>query len=296
VSIEPTASAQPLISIILPTYNGERFLPDAICSCLAQTWRNIELILVDDGSTHPETLRILSSQTDPRVRVETQKTNLGLPRALNAGFTIAKGEMLTWTSDDNLYRPEALEVMARALDSGDADFVYARATAIDDEGRETGRIVPGPPENLAVDNCIGPCFLYTREVLEKTGPYDPAATLTEDYDYWVRVSKRFRMLRIDDDLYLYRHHRTTLTSVHGGDRVNRKIDETRRRHFAPWRILRADGLKAFVRDDLPTARRLLLGSLLRRPFQADLYRPAAIAALPVWIVRMVVNLKKRFGS
>ncbi|MBN1868221.1 glycosyltransferase [Candidatus Sumerlaeota bacterium] len=296
MSTEPTVPAQPLISIVLPTFNGVRFLQEAIDSCLAQTWRHFELILVDDASTDPETLRILSSQTDPRVRIERQKANLGLPRALNAGFMIAQGDLLTWTSDDNRYRPEALEVLAEALAAGGADFVYARATAIDDDGREMGAIVPEPPENLVLDNCIGPCFLYTREVLEAIGPYDPAATLAEDYEYWVRVARRFRMRRVDRDLYLYRHHATTLTSVHGRGRVKQKIDEVRRRYFPAWRVLRADGLKAFARDDLEAARSLLLGSLLRRPFQTDLYRPAAIAALPACIVRLIVNLKRRFLS
>ena len=288
----PNSSAQPLVSIVLPTYNGERFLQESIDSCLNQTLRDFELILVDDGSQNAETLRILASQTDPRVIVDHQKTNLGLPRALNAGFRIARGRYLTWTSDDNHYRPEAIETMVTFLERGETDFVYARATAIDDEGRIIGEIVPRAPENLVLDNCIGPCFLYTREVMEKTGPYDPSMILTEDYDYWIRVFKRFRMMRIDHDLYLYRHHSTTLTSIHGRDRVQEKIDQARRKHFSAWQVLRADGLRAFARDDRREARQALLSSFLHRPLQTDLLRPLAICLLPQWAVRCVVRFKQ----
>lgn len=285
----PDALEPLLISIVLPTYNGARHLQASIDSCLSQTRRNLELILVDDGSPDPETGVIVERQTDERVRVLRLDKNVGLPSALNEGFRVAKGDFLTWTSDDNLYRPEALEVMAREM-SG-VDFVYAHCSLIDEAGAETGTIVPRGPEYLPLDNCVGACFLYTRRVLEEVGEYDPAMRLTEDYDYWIRVSKRFQMRVIDQNLYSYRHHETTLTSVHGREGVSEMIDKARRKHFAAGDFLMAEGLRAYDRDDRSEARKKLISALFRNPFCGHLYRPLVICLLPRFAVSLLVRIK-----
>jgi len=334
-----TEREQSQISIVLPTYNGTRYLREAIESCLAQTYARVELIIVDDGSTDARTGEILAGAREvggrevegretggreadgsdakaheggacgarpsearaggqrgagPRIRVVSLERNMGLPGALNAGFREARGEWLTWTSDDNLYRPNALEVMARELGRGDADFVYARAAVIDEAGAIVGAIVPRPPKSLILDNCIGPCFLYTREVLRRTGEFDPAMSLVEDYEYWIRVSKRFRMRPIDENLYLYRRHSAALSSVEGRRRVTEMADKARRQHFRPCEILAADGLRAFDRGDLREARGLLLAALARWPWRWDLYRPVAICVLPGFAVRVIVRAKAVF--
>lgn len=291
--------AHSLISIVLPTHNGARYLQDAIDGCLSQTWTNLELILMDDGSTDPAVRAIFDRQKDSRVIQLRLDKNVGLPQALNSGFARAHGSLLTWTSDDNRFRPNALEVMAKALMHTGADFVYARASAVDATGHVTGSIVPKPPDQLAMDNCVGPCFLYRREVRQEIGDYDPNLPLTEDYDYWIRVSRRFRMVPLGENLYLYRRHPGTLTSVQGRLRVDEMIEKTRRKHFKEAEILAAEGLKAFGRDDYAAAAPLLGAALKRTPFRADLYRPAAICLLPASIVEVIVRLKallRRRGS
>jgi glycosyltransferase involved in cell wall biosynthesis len=284
---------KPLVSIILPTFNGERWLQDSIDSCLNQTWRNLELVIVDDGSSNPRTREILDAQSDERVRLLRLGKNGGLPNALNEGHRAARGALLTWTSDDNAYRPHAIERMAEPILRNDADFVYAAAGVVDEEGRLIGAMIPGPPESLILDNRVGGCFLYTREVYEKTGDYDPNFRLAEDYDYWVRVSKRFRMAPMDEDLYLYRLHPGNLTAEHGERRVREVVDRVRALRYSRARLDAADGLRAFHRGDRPTARRLLARALLRRPHDFSLYRPAAIVMAPEWLVGLVVKLKKR---
>ena len=120
---------QPNVSIILPVYNGARYLAQAIDSCLNQTYRNIELIIVDDCSTD-ETPAIVRSYTDPRIRYVRNKTNRRLPQSLNIGFALATGEYLTWTSDDNEFLPHAIETMLKILMEDKAvDFVYSDYTA-----------------------------------------------------------------------------------------------------------------------------------------------------------------------
>jgi hypothetical protein len=80
-----------------------------------------------------------------------------------------------------------------------------------------------PPSDLRHQNSIGGCFLYTREVYEQVGDYQISATLVEDYDYWIRVSKRFRMQRLVEPLYYYRYHDQSLTSRHTREDVTQRF-------------------------------------------------------------------------
>lgn len=204
----------PKISIVLPTYNGSRYLRGAIESCLNQTYRNIELIVVDDGSTDetPEIIRFYA-EADSRVKHIRNRRNLRLPRLLNAGFAAATGEYLTWTSDDNEYLLTALEEMLRFLQANPAaDFVYADMVVLDSK---TGQkmIRPCTHWTLRSENMLGACTLYTRRVWETVGQFNPRFEWVEDYDYWLRVEKRFTMRRLAKVLYLYRNRPGSLTRL-----------------------------------------------------------------------------------
>src|SRR3989338_3726440 len=117
-------TTNPKISIVLPTFNGSKYIRQAIEGCLNQTYRHIELIVVDDCSTD-NTPEIIRSFADPRIKYIRNEKNQRLPRSLNIGFAAATGDYLTWTSDYNQYLPTALEEMLRFLESRpDVDFVY----------------------------------------------------------------------------------------------------------------------------------------------------------------------------
>ncbi len=217
---DPTAT----VSIILPTYNGSRYLRQSIESCLKQTFHNIELIVVDDGSTE-DIEAIVREYDDCRIRVLRHVTNLGLPHALNTGFKHSTGDYLTWTSDDNYYAQNAIEAMLRFLQTyPEIDFVYAdNYLLIEGDGYSNLQIQRNKPvEWLREDNYIGACYLYRRKVYEGTGEFDTRAFLAEDYDYWIRVSRQFRMQRLFTPLYYYRHHKDSLSSKYGRQRVLEK--------------------------------------------------------------------------
>jgi glycosyltransferase involved in cell wall biosynthesis len=208
-------SGRRLVSIVLPTHNGERYLASAIESVLAQTYSEWELLLVDDASTD-RTSEIArgAAAKDGRIRTIRHDTNRKLPSALNTGFEAARGAYLGWTSDDNLYRPEAIETMVRFLDGHEEiGMVYADYSTIDAEGRVTGHVRAFPPECLAYLNAVGPCMLYRRAVLEVVGGYATDVFTAEDYEYWIRVAGRFRIEPLHEDLYLYRFHGDSLTSL-----------------------------------------------------------------------------------
>ncbi len=208
-----TALSSPLVSIVLPTYNRASMLDKALATCLSQTLSNLEVVVVDDGSPDQTQKVVREWQAkDERVLLVTQ-ANAGLPAALNAGFKAARGQYLTWTSDDNAFHADALEIMVQALeDDASVDFVYCDYLAIDENDKVIERVSLPDSDNLATKNVVGACFLYRRRVYESVGDYDTALFLAEDYDYWLRVSKRFRMKHLDACPYNYRLHATSLTS------------------------------------------------------------------------------------
>jgi glycosyltransferase involved in cell wall biosynthesis len=204
----------PLVSIILPTYNGSRYLDQAIQSCLDQTYPHWELIIVDDASTD-ETPACIANylSKDDRIRSTRHETNRKLPTALNTGFSLAKGDYFTWTSDDNCYRPGALKTMVAFLESHPKiDVVYTDYSGIDQTGQVIKQVTIWDPEILLQGNAIGPCFLYRRRVHEKVGGYDEDLFLVEDYSFWLKVSICFQLKPLHQDLYLYRLHPDSLTA------------------------------------------------------------------------------------
>lgn len=206
---------QPLVSIILPTYNGEHYLDQAICSCIDQTYNNWELIIVDDASTDntPDIIEPFRLR-DPRIQLIRHEKNKRLPAALNSGFSVSKGNYLTWTSDDNQYRRDALSEMVSFLENNpETAMVYTDYSIIDSQGEFQQYARVNEPIDLLQYNPIGPCFLYKRAVYEMIGEYDEQLFLAEDYDYWLKVSNHFIMKSFHRDLYIYRNHDKSLTAL-----------------------------------------------------------------------------------
>ena len=204
---------RPLISIVLPIWNGERYLRQSIESCLYQSYDALELVIVDDGSTD-STPAIIEEylKTDRRVRVFSHACNRGLPQALNTGFAAAAGQYLTWTSDDNYYRQHAMARMMEVLENDSkVDFVYSDSIILDSQDRFLEYCTVGEVRELVFTNRVGACFLYRRKVQEVLGKYDEDMFLAEDYDFWLRVSARFRMVPIHEDLYCCHDHQNSLS-------------------------------------------------------------------------------------
>ncbi len=200
------------VSIVLPTHNGEEHLKQAVESCLSQTYQNLELIVVDDGSTDGTPL-IVSVCKDSRLIYVRKDLNLGMPHALNSGFERASGGFFTWTSDDNYYAEDAIENMLEFLVENEGQFVYCDFYRFEESDPQDMKLVRLPDKPvLREHNDIGPCFLYTRKVFEITGSYDDSARLAEDYDYWLRVYARFSMQHLDRPLYYYRSRKGSLSS------------------------------------------------------------------------------------
>ncbi len=202
-----------LVSIILPVYNQESFLPLALESIFSQTYKNIELIVVNDGSTD-RTSDVLEYYHQVHKFTVINQANQGLPKALNTGFDIAVGDYLTWTSSDNKLLPEMISGLAHALDENpDVGLVYADRYIIDQEGNMLGRFdTPEYDRHLLLHlNLINCCFLYRVECARNAGQYDPNFIYSEDWEYWIRLSMQCKMMRIPQVYYEYRIHPRSMT-------------------------------------------------------------------------------------
>ncbi|WP_139491129.1 glycosyltransferase family 2 protein [Brevibacillus dissolubilis] len=228
--IKRVTGYRPLVSVILPVYNHDEFLPGAIESVLRQTYPHLELVIVDDGSDRILLDGIRPYLTDPRVRYVRQEHG-GLPIGLNTGFRFAQGEFLTWTSADNIMGESNIEeLVSGLLDSPTSSLIYADYAIIDSTGQrlrdssfrvhnqydaDTSVILlPEDPAPLTRvhDNFIGPSFMY-RRLMTTIGSYDDSIGV-EDYDYWARGFTFFPLLHfpLPSHLYEYRVHDDSLSA------------------------------------------------------------------------------------
>lgn len=207
----------PKISIVLPTYNGEKYIKLALDSILSQTESDWELIIVNDCSTD-STREIVEdySNRDKRITVINNEVNKKVAASLNIGFKLAKGKYFTWTSDDNLMKPNALlEMLKYFNEHEDVDFVSFGAEIIDEHGEVTGLWKrKTKPYYLICSSNIGACFLYSREIANKIGPYDESLPVADDYDFWCRAALAGNMAYSEEPLYQYRRHGGALSSTH----------------------------------------------------------------------------------
>jgi glycosyltransferase involved in cell wall biosynthesis len=212
-----------MISIILPVYNGEKYLATAIDSIINQTEGDFELIIVNDCSTD-KTVSIVQEYMikDKRINLITNRKNMRLPASLNIGFKSAKGELLTWTSDDNVLYPKMLEKLSNKILEGN-EFVYADMDYIG----PSGEILPNEShigENVWYSNYVGACFMYTRKVYKTIGEYDTTAFLVEDYDYWLRILSKYKFEFINEKLYGYRLHESSLSGSRRNEIAKKRIE------------------------------------------------------------------------
>jgi glycosyltransferase involved in cell wall biosynthesis len=210
------SQGNPQISVVMPTYNQSNYLEKAIQSVLDQTWTDYEFIIVNDGSTD-STKEILDSyqQKHPHLIIIHQD-NKKLPEALNTGFRGANGKYLTWTSSDNIMKREMLSLLNDALNKNpDISMVYSDWELIDENDQVIKKCVTYDYDKYLLMrlNYINCCFLYRRECQETVGLYDDTYRYAEDWEYWLRISKKFKLKHIYGCLYQFRVHKKSLTNA-----------------------------------------------------------------------------------
>lgn len=212
-----------LISVILPVYNGEEYLEQALQSCLNQTYGNFELIIVDDASTD-NSLSIVKKfeNKDNRIKVLLNETNLSLPGSLNVGHKIAKGEFVTWTSDDNILKPDFLSSLHKAITRENCDVVFSDYDIIWADGKLKRKHISGPLPYIILGNIIGASFLYKNKVFWELNGFDVSLFLLEDYHFFLKAALRYKFYHLEKNLYQYRLHKESLTTKIEKDEIYKK--------------------------------------------------------------------------
>ena len=203
---------QPRVSIVIPVYNGANFLREAIDSALAQTYGDLEVLVVNDGSTDGGATDAIAQSYGTRVRYLVQ-ANGGVAAALNAGIRAMTGEYFSWLSHDDLYFPgKVAEQVARLGRAPESAVLFSDYQFIDETGkplgvkRFRGRASAMRVELLTGDPINGCTVLAPRRCLEAIGLFDVALRTIQDYDMWFRMAARFPFVHVPEVLVLSRLH------------------------------------------------------------------------------------------
>ncbi len=200
----------PAVSVVIPAYNHAKFLKGTIQSALAQTWRNYEIIVVDDGSTD-NTRDVVASFSDPRIRYIFQD-NQGLSGARNTGIRAAGGEYLAFLDSDDEFEPEFLHVCVEALTIDRAlGAVHTATRFIDQSSQILPRVeaytLAGEAfkRQLRRGGFFPPVSAMARaECVHEAGLFDTTLTSLEDWDMWLRINQRHPMRSLPQPLVRYR--------------------------------------------------------------------------------------------
>ena len=237
----PVASPSPLVSVCVPTYNGARFLRQCLDSALAQSWRDLEILVVDDGSTD-ESLAIARDygRRDDRVRVAVNPVNLGLVENWNRCVALARGSWIKFLFQDDYLEPTCLSRMLDAA-KGDSALVAARREIVFEPGvsaavrrsyepftaRASLRAFFGPGPRIGADefaahlvrrprlNCIGEptAMMLRRSAFERFGAYNRDFAVLADWELAARVAIHRGLAYVDETLAAFRVHAWSATQT-----------------------------------------------------------------------------------
>lgn len=254
----------PAISIIMPCYNGAQTIRDSISSVQAQTLSDWELIVVDDGSKD-ESADVVRSIDDSRVRLVTQ-SNGGSANARNHGLRQARGRYLAFLDADDTWDPSFLDKMLTALDPHeDAVLAYCGWQNLGVEGGRGNPFIPPDYDPLdRAEVLLGGCrwpihgVLVKRDAVSEVGGFDEGLQASVDYDLWLRIASRGRLILVPEVLAYYQHHE--------GEQITKnKLRVALNHHRAQQKFLH-ENPATVARLGKQRVRELVVGELLHRAY------------------------------
>jgi glycosyltransferase involved in cell wall biosynthesis len=202
---------RPLVSVVIPTRNRAHLLARTVDSVLRQTTQELEVIVVDDGSS--DNSGAVAAATDPRVVVLRNAQSAGVSAARNRGIAAARAEWIAFCDDDDLWAPTKLQEQLTAAGEADTNWAYAGDVNVDDQLR----VLSGgpPPDPASVMSLLprgnplasgGSNVVVRSNILAEVGGFDPALRRTEDWDLWIRIARKGPPACVCQPLVAYRFH------------------------------------------------------------------------------------------
>lgn len=201
------------VSIIIPVYNGSNYLKDAIDSALNQTYENIEIIVVNDGSNDSGKTREVALSYGDKIRY-FEKENGGVSTALNYGIEKMEGEYFSWLSHDDMYYPEKVEKQILELKKYDENTIlYSDFSLVDKKGNKISDIhldnamLTKKPDYAVLRGAIGGItLLIPKKAFDDCGYFDVSMRCVQDYDMWFRLLDKYTFVHMTDILSMTRIH------------------------------------------------------------------------------------------
>lgn len=205
----------PTVSVVIPVYNRARFVGETVTSVLGQTWPEVEIIAVDDGSTDGSRAVLESFGNRVRILQHPGGANRGQSAALNLGLGAARGEYVALLDSDDLWLPDKLSLQVRFLERHpDVGLVYCNGWAVDETGKPLYRIYEaGHEEHSQPERVLKDCYfllpnnaMLRMDVMRRAGPFDETLRAAQDHDMAIRVAEITRLAYLDVDVFRYRRH------------------------------------------------------------------------------------------
>lgn len=217
----------PKVSVIMPAYNAQKYIAEAIDSILNQTFSNFELIIVNDASSD-NTESIITSYRDPRIVYLKNETNLGVAKTLNYGLSVAQGEYIARMDADDISLPTRLEMQCNYLDANPLIAVLGTET----ETFLGNQIISSCgwsshlPSHIKKDlffSCgiAHPSVMIRESILKEMNGYDPEYNGLEDYELWYRISQKYNIAVLPNVLLRYRLHENQVTRNPSAEHIQR---------------------------------------------------------------------------
>lgn len=212
-------NALPLVSVIIPCYNAEKFVEAAVRSIMLQSYSNLEIIVINDCSTD-STFNILKklSAEDSRIKLLMNEKNFGLVSTLNKGISVSNGKYIARMDADDISHVNRISIQVKYLESHEAVAMCGgNYILIDEQGREKGRLkYPKGDENIKAELLFycpfcHPTVMMRRNVLNEIGLYNEGLVPAEDYELWIRIAEKFPLENLPDFLLYYRWHGNNVT-------------------------------------------------------------------------------------
>ena len=208
----------PEVSVVIPAYNAEPTLSETLASVCAQTFSDIEVIVIDDGSTDG-TAALVRGWQDPRVRVVSVPQG-GVARARNTGIELSTGAFVAFIDADDMWLPAKLERQLEAIRApGDHGMCVTAAIRVDARGAELAPIPVVQTDDyckaLLLDSMVAGCLssgLVRRSAIERSGAFNPALSQCADWDLWLRLSRVTTFAVVPGELVLYRVHANNMSA------------------------------------------------------------------------------------